>query len=66
MKNQRILFPIYGDNKTDQGVTGHYLKLPKIITNVSAFEMQFGMIQPTLNNNNSEGIKSRALPYGDK
>ena len=66
MKKQKILFPIYGDNETDQGVTGHYLKLPKIITNVSTFEMQFGMRQPTLNNNHSEGIKSRTIPYGNK
>jgi len=66
MSKQTILFPIYGKSECTQGVISHYIKLPKIITNVSTFEMQFGVKQPTLNNSNSEGLQPQTLNYGNK
>jgi len=62
MNKQQILFPM--GNKEEE--TGHTLILPKIIKNVSGFEMQFGMKQPTMNSamKSKSGLEPVKLNYG--
>ena len=59
--HQKILFNIY--NKEGE-VVGREVRLPKIIKNVSAFEMQFGFKQPTVvAHNRTKGIEEKQLIY---
>ena len=62
MNKQQILFPI-GKGEEE---SGHKLVLPKIISNVSGFEMQFGMKQPTMNSamKSKSGVEPVTLNYG--
>jgi hypothetical protein len=52
MANQKILIPVLGTYKSTTGkvnkrsVLSYKVKLPKIITSVSTFEMMFGFKQP--------------------
>jgi hypothetical protein len=75
MAKQQILYPIRGkhtgasgiDNENsileNQAVIGYKVKLPKIITDISTFEMQFGMKAPVLHSNKQHtGIESMRLP----
>ena len=65
MAKQEILFAKNGNNASRQ--EAYEVRLPKIIKNVSPFEMQFGMKQPSnyrcsFGEPESKGIESKAIP----
>jgi hypothetical protein len=65
MAKQEILFAKNGNNRSRQ--ESYEVRLPKIIKNVSPFEMQFGMKQPAQykcrhGEPESVGIESRSIP----
>jgi hypothetical protein len=64
MAKQQILFKKPGKNRAGQ--EAYIVKLPKILTDVRSFEMQFGMKQPSQYRTSAtslrtEGIDSKEL-----
>jgi len=69
MTKQQILYPIRGKHtgasgiETENSILRYEVKLPKIISDISTFEMQFGMKAPVLNSSKQgTGIKTMKLP----